>query len=88
MWSAPRFNTWSFSVLIYINDIASSSDLLHFILFADDTSVFMSHNNLRTLVDSFNSEINKLKTLSSQLSWGIRRRSGVYQITGVVNHPG
>lgn len=40
--------------------MSNSSDLLHFILFADDTSVFMSHNNLCTLVDLFNSEINKL----------------------------
>ena len=49
-----------FFFYIDINDIVSSSDLLHFILFADDTSVFMSHNNLHTQADSFNSEINKL----------------------------
>ena len=35
--------------LIYINDIASSSKSLQFILFADDTNLFMSSNNLKDL---------------------------------------
>ena len=32
--------------LIYINDICYSSDLISFILFADDTNLFMSHKDL------------------------------------------
>ena len=35
--------------LIYINDISSSSKSLQFILFADDTNLFMSSNNLKNL---------------------------------------
>ena len=35
--------------LIYINDISSSSKSPQFILFADDTTLFMSSNNLKDL---------------------------------------
>ena len=35
--------------LFYINDIVRSSDLLKFIMFADDTNLFMSNMNLKTL---------------------------------------
>ena len=46
--------------IIYINDIINSSPLLHFIIFADDTSVLYSHNNLRTLTNRLNCELSKL----------------------------
>ena len=35
--------------LLYINDIASSSSFFKFFLFADDTSLFSSSNNLKSL---------------------------------------
>ena len=43
--------------LIYINDIASSSKFLQFILFADDTNLFMSSNNLEDLQQKLISEL-------------------------------
>ena len=46
--------------IIYVNDIINSSPLLHFIMFADDTSVFFSHNNLDTLINLLNSELSKI----------------------------
>lgn len=46
--------------LIYINDIANTSQLLSFILFADDTNIFYSHKNFDTLVTTLNSEISKV----------------------------
>ena len=36
--------------IIYINDINKSSNLLKFILYADDTNVFASHENLEILL--------------------------------------
>ena len=36
--------------LIYMNDISRSSNILSFILFADDTNLFYSHNKVDTLV--------------------------------------
>ena len=42
--------------LIYINDMSSSSKSLQFILFADDTNLFMSSNNLEDLQQKLISE--------------------------------
>ena len=39
------------SILLYINDIHTCSSLLSFILFADDTNLFISGKNLETLVN-------------------------------------
>ena len=46
--------------LIYINDICNSSELVSFILFADDTNLLMSHLNLNTLIDKVNEELEKI----------------------------
>ena len=43
--------------LLYINDISNASPKLKCLLFADDTSVFMSHKDLHTLQTDFNREI-------------------------------
>ena len=46
-WLAP----WASLVyFVYINDFQNSSNVLSFILFADDTSVFFSHKNPDTLL--------------------------------------
>ena len=46
--------------LIYMNDIYNATSSFQFILFADDTSVFMSDNNLYNLCTRFNYELDKL----------------------------
>ena len=46
--------------LIYVNDLYLSSKLLHFILFADDTNLFFSHKNLKTLFFKMNAELSKI----------------------------
>ena len=46
--------------LIYINDIVNSSDIVRFILFADDTSVFFSHKDRRETEKILNIELHKL----------------------------
>ena len=46
--------------IIYINDIVASSSLLKFILFADDTNLFASHNNLGELIKIVNNELEKV----------------------------
>jgi hypothetical protein len=48
--------------LIYVNDIPYASKKLQYVLFADDTNIFMSHPDLNTLVSTFNEE---LKNVSS-----------------------
>ena len=46
--------------LIYINDLCNSSDHLEYLLFADDTNVFLSGNNLTELNSTMNTELEKL----------------------------
>ena len=46
--------------LIYINDITNSSQLLNFILFADDTNIFHSHKCINTLINTLNIELAKV----------------------------
>ena len=40
--------------LLYINDISNCSPLLTFYLFADDTTIFLSHKSLKTLESTLN----------------------------------
>ena len=46
--------------LICINDIVFISNLLHLILFTDDTNIFMHHKILEKLVAILNDELDKL----------------------------
>ncbi len=43
--------------LLYINDIANCSSTLTFYLFADDTTIFYSHKNIRELENTINREL-------------------------------
>ena len=43
--------------LLYINDINQSSKVIDFFLFADDTSIFCSHKNLKVLEETLNTEL-------------------------------
>ena len=46
--------------LVYINDIHKSSDILQYILFADDTNLFLQHNNIEQLVETATQELRKV----------------------------
>ena len=46
--------------LIYINDIENSSNILSFVLYADDTNALCSNSCLKTLADITQKEMNKI----------------------------
>ena len=46
--------------LIFINDLCHSTPLLEAILFADDTNLFYSHNNVKELFRTMNAELSHL----------------------------
>ena len=48
--------------LIYINDLCDVSNILDFIIFADDTNIFFSHKNVDFLEKTLNEELLKLTT--------------------------
>ena len=50
MWCAPRINSLGpLLFLLYINDLSKVSDLVEFILFADDTNIFCTEKDLYPL---------------------------------------
>ena len=48
--------------LIYINDLCDVSKILDFILFADDTNIFISHKNVDSLEKTLSEELLNLTT--------------------------
>src|SRR6218665_383787 len=46
--------------LLYINDLPNTSSLLHFILFADDSNVFLTHGSYKSLYSELNKELVKV----------------------------
>jgi len=61
--------------LLYINDITSASNLLNFVLFADDTPTFIDHHNLNTLIGLLITELKLLDTwfIANKLSLNISK---------------
>ena len=43
--------------LLYVNDLSRSSEILNFVYFADDTTIFLSHPNSDALYVSLNEEL-------------------------------
>ena len=48
--------------LIYVNDLQYASNLLEPIMFADDTNLFYSHKNTKTIFKTVNEELEKIST--------------------------
>ena len=46
--------------ILYINDMCNACKLFKFIIFADDTNIFIEHKNLQTLEKILNDELHKL----------------------------
>ncbi len=46
--------------LIYINDLATVSEKLFSLLFADVTNIFLSRNNLKEMTETFNWVLTKI----------------------------
>ena len=66
--------------ILYINDFCRSSDILSFILFADDSNVFFSHDNPNTLINTVNLELDKLTEWirASKLSINLTRKQNTW----------
>jgi len=61
--------------LVYINDIINCSNILQFILFADDTNLFHSDPNIWDLMKSLNEELELLSSWfkSNKLSLNVKK---------------
>ena len=61
--------------ILYMNDIANCSNILHFILFADDTNIFYSCKNYLDLMNVVNEELVKLSNWfrANKLSLNVKK---------------
>ena len=79
--------------LIYVNDICSVSNVLQFILYADDTNVFYSDPNFERLFAVMNEELPKLSTWfrSNKLSLNLIKTNYIHfknpQAPKIDNYP-
>ena len=48
--------------ILYVNDICNISNILEFILFADDTNIFCSGHDIKELCNTMSNELDKLHT--------------------------
>ena len=46
--------------ILYVNDITNTSDVLEFILFADDTTILYSHPNIENQINRINEELKEV----------------------------
>ena len=60
MWSSPGLVLGPLLFIIFINDIAFSSNSMSFFIYADDTNVIMSHYDLDQLISSIDNELSNL----------------------------
>ena len=61
MRSTTRVNSWPFAFsAICINDLNNVSKFIDLVLLVDDTNLFLSHKDPNVLVNTLNSELEKL----------------------------
>ena len=61
--------------LVFVNDLNNSTKVLHTVLFADDTNLFCSDNNIRTLFETANQELSQINDwfLANKLSLSVEK---------------
>ena len=66
--------------LIYVNDLINVSDLLQYIIFADDTNIFYSHDDYNSLITHLNIELPKLSLWfrSNMLSLNVSKTNFIH----------
>ena len=62
MWGPTGVDSGTLVIFAVYNDIASISDKIFLLLFADDSNAFVSGKNLDETIDAMNLELNKLVT--------------------------
>ena len=72
-------------IVIYMNDICNVSNILKFVLFADDTTIFFSEKYMAKLYSETNRELNKLFTWLSVNKLSINIKKTYYIVFSNIN---
>ena len=68
--------------ILYVNDITNTSDVLDFILFADDTTILYSHSNIENQINLINEELNEASNWSKANKLSVNASKTNYMILG------
>ena len=71
--------------ILYVNDIVNSSNLLQFILFADDTTITFSHNDLFSQIELINRELDKVSNWFKANKLSVNASKTNFMILGTSN---
>ena len=66
--------------LVYINDMCNSSDNLEFLLFPDDTNIFLSGYNIDEPYSTMNSELTKITNWCASIILSLNVKKTVYML--------
>ena len=79
MWCTTSFRSWTFTFLIYINDLPNISKILDFYLFADDTNIYYEAETPEKLESVLNKELKQLHSwlIVNRLSLNIEKTNFV-----------
>ena len=69
MQCAKRVNSWVITLFVYVNDLNKASDVLDPVMFADDTNLFYSYQNIKALFGTVNCELKKHVSGSEQTNY-------------------
>ena len=72
--------------ILYINDICNTSNVLKFILFADDTNSFCTGSNLKEICQVITSELEKLNLWFSLNKLSLNVTKTNYMVFGKKNN--
>ena len=70
-----RIYTWTFIFAIYVNGFPNATNILDLVMFADDTNLFYSHHDIKTLFSTVNEQLKKLEGwfTANRLSLSIKK---------------
>ena len=81
MWCPTRIPFWALYIL-YVNDITNTSDVLEFILFADDTTILYSHPNIENQINRINEELKEVSNWFKSNNLSVNASKTNYMISG------
>ena len=62
MWCIPGVHTWTSAILLYVNDLGMTSDVIFIVMFADDTIMFINGTDAAAISSKFNNELMNVAT--------------------------